>query len=111
MVVKEGIMVGNIHAPWCNEAYTIVQLPASANRKGTASLNVKVNTGAAGDVLPFCVFQHLYPNQVSPAGLLTGLGHVSTRLTTYNRSHIPYIVHSMAPSLGGQATLVLDLTG
>ena len=65
------------------------QLPASASRKGTASLHVKVNTGARGNVLPLCVFKHLYPNWISPAGLPTSLDHISTRLSAYNRSHIP----------------------
>ena len=85
----EEIMVGDVHTPWCNEAYTTVQLPASASRKGTASLFVKVDTAAGGNVLPLCVFLNLYPNQISPAGLPTGLDHISTRLTTYNGSHIP----------------------
>ena len=35
------------------------------------------------------MFQCLYPDQISPAGLPTGLDHVSTRLTAYNGSHIP----------------------
>ena len=83
------IMVGDVHAPQCNEAYTTIQLPASASRKGTALLHVKVNTGARVNVLPLHVFQHLYPDQISPAGLATGLDHISTRLTTYNVSHIP----------------------
>ena len=83
------IMVGDVHAPWCNEAYTTVHLPASASRKATASLHMKVDTGAGGNMLPLHVFQHLYPNQISPAGLPTGLDHISTRLTTYNESHIP----------------------
>ena len=83
------IMVGNVCTPQCNKAYTTVQLPASANRKGTASLHIKVNTRAGGNMLPLCVFQHLYLNQISPAGLPTGLNHVSTRLTAYNGSHIP----------------------
>ena len=82
-------MVRDVHAPQCNEAYTTIQLPASASRKGTASLCVKVNTGAEGNVLPLRVFQHLYPDQISPAGLPTDLDHVSTRLTAYNGSHIP----------------------
>ena len=73
----------------CNEGYTMVQLPASTSSKGTASLHVKVDTRAGGNVLPLCVFQHLYPNWISPAGLPTGLDHVSTRLTAYNGSHIP----------------------
>ena len=38
------IMVGDVHAPQCNEAYTTIQLPASASRKGTASFCIKVNT-------------------------------------------------------------------
>ena len=85
----EEIMVGDVHAPQCNEAYTTIQLPANASRKGTASLHIKVNTTAGGNVLPLHVFQCLYPDQISPAGLPTGLDHISTRLTTYNRSHIP----------------------
>ena len=79
------IMVKDVCAPQCNEAYTTIQLPASASRKGTASLCIKVNTGAGGNVLPLHVFRHLYPDQISPAGL----DHVNTRLTAYNGSHIP----------------------
>ena len=69
------IMVGDVCAPQCNEGYTTVQLPGSASRKGTASLCIKVNTGAGGNLLPLHVFHHLYPNQISPAGLPTGLDH------------------------------------
>ena len=85
----EKIVVDDVCAPWCNEAYTTVQLPASASRKGTASLCVKVNTGAGGNILPLCVFKCLNPNQISPAGLPTSLDHITTRLTAYNGSHIP----------------------
>ena len=49
---QEEIVVDNVHAPWCNEVYTMVQLPASASSKGTFSLHMKVNTGARGNVLP-----------------------------------------------------------
>ena len=49
-------MVGDVHAPQCNEAYTTIQLPATASRKGTASLHVKVDTGAGGKMLPLHVF-------------------------------------------------------
>ena len=90
-------MVGDVHAPQCNEAYTTIQLPASATRKGTASLHVKVDTGAGGNVLPLCVFRCLYPDQISPAGLPTGLDHISTRLTAYNGSHIPLYVALCGP--------------
>ena len=85
----EEIMVGDVHAPQCNEAYTTIQLPASASRKGTASLHIKVDTRAGGNVLPLCVFRCLYPDQISPAGLPTCLDHINTRLTTYKGSHIP----------------------
>ena len=85
----EKIVVDDVCAPWCNEAYIMVQLPASAISKGAASLHIKVNMGAGGNVLPLYVFKCLYPNQISPAGLPTGLDHVSTRLTAYNGSHIP----------------------
>ena len=85
----EKIVVDDVCAPWCNEAYTMVQLPASASRKGTASLHVKVNTGAGGNVLPLCIFKCLCPNWISPAALPTSLDHMSTRLTAHNRSHIP----------------------
>ena len=40
-------------------------------------------------MLPLCMFQHLYPDQICQAGLPTGLDHISTRLTAYNGSHIP----------------------
>ena len=82
------IMIRNVHAPQCNEAYTTIQLPASASRKATASLHIKVDTGAGGNVLPLHVFRHLYPDQISPAGLPSGLGHVSTRL--HHLQWIPY---------------------
>ena len=36
-------------------------------------------------MLPFCVFQCLYQNWISPAGM----DHVSTKLTAYNGSQIP----------------------
>ena len=85
----EEIMVGDVCTLQCNEAYTTIQLPASASRKGTASLCVKVNTGVGGNVLPLHVCWHLYPNQIRPAGLPTGLDHVSTWFTAYDRSHIP----------------------
>ena len=46
----EEIMVGDVCAPQCNEAYTTIQLPASASRKGTASLHIKADTRAGGNM-------------------------------------------------------------
>ena len=50
------IMVRDLHGLQCNDAYTTIKLPASARRKGTASLCIKVDTGAGGNVLPLHVF-------------------------------------------------------
>ena len=100
------IMVEDVCAPQCNEAYTTIQLPASASRRGTALLCVKVDTRAGGNMLPLCVFQFLYPDQISPAGLPTGLDHVNTCFTTYNRSHIP-----LYGALCGPITWQPDCTG
>ena len=85
----EEIVVDDVHAPWCNEAYTMVQLSASTSSEGTTSFCIKVDTGAGGNILPLHVFQHIYPNWISPDDLPTGLDHVSTRLTANNESHIP----------------------
>ena len=85
----EEIVINDICAPRCNEAYTMIKLPASISSKGTALLNVKVDTGAGDNVFPLCVFQCLHPDWISPADLPTGLDHISTWLTAYNRSHIP----------------------
>ena len=51
----EEIAVDDACAPWCNEAYTMVQLPASTSSKGTASLCIKADTGDGGQcVAPLC---------------------------------------------------------
>ena len=83
------IVVDDVCTPQCNEAYMMVKLPASASSKGRASLHIKVNTRAGGNVLPLHVFKCLYPDWIRPAGLPTGFDHISTRLTAYNGSHIP----------------------
>ena len=38
--------------PWKTEAYTIVHLPTSNYSKTDASVRVKVDTGAGGNVMP-----------------------------------------------------------
>ena len=78
-------VIDDVHAPRCNESYTMVKLAASISSKGTALLHVKVDTRAGGNVLPLCVFQHLHLDRISPAGL----DHISNRLTAYNGSHKP----------------------
>ena len=66
-------------------SYSCLQVPAEREQPHC----VKVDTRAGGNVLPLRVFRCLYPDQISPAGLPTGLDHISTRLTAYNGSHIP----------------------
>ena len=52
----EEIVIDDVCAPRCNEAYAMVKLPASISSKGTTSLHVKVNNRAGGNVLPLHVF-------------------------------------------------------
>ena len=100
------IMVGDVCAPWCNEAYTTIQLAASASRRGTASLHIKFDIGAGGNILLLCVFQCLYPNWICPLAWIMSAPDSPPIMDPIYL----YMVHSMAPSLGSQITLVLDPT-
>ena len=83
------MIIDNISSQQCNEAYTVIKLPASASSKGTTSVHVKIDTRSGGNILPLCLFQPLHPKQTSPDGLPIGLDPVQTKLTTYNGSPIP----------------------
>ena len=50
-----------------------------------ASFWVKVNTGAADNVMPLCVFCPLYLDSFYNKGWLIGIWPVLIRLPTYNR--------------------------
>ena len=63
------MIIDNISSQQCNEAYTVIRLPASASSKGTASVHVKIDTGSGGNILPLHLFQQLHPKQTSPDGL------------------------------------------
>ena len=77
---------------------TTVQLPVSASSKGTASLHVKVDAGAGGNVLSLCAFKHLYPNWISPAGLPTRPGSCQHQAHCIQMDPIyHYIPHSHIP--------------
>ena len=103
-------MVGDVCAPQCNEAYTTIQLPASASRKGTALLCIKVDTRAGGNVLPLNVFPCLYPDQTSQVACpLAWIMSVPDSPPTMDPIYL-YMVHSMGPSLGSQTALALDPT-
>ena len=82
------MIIDNISSQQCNEAYTVIKLPASASSKGTPSVHVKIDTGSGGNILPLCLFQQLHLKQTSPDGLPIGLDPVQTKLTAYNGSPI-----------------------
>ena len=70
----------------CIQWYNYLQVPAESEQphfvwKLTLELEVMCWSSMYSNIF--------YPNQISPAGLPTGLDHVSTRLTAYNGSHIP----------------------
>ena len=94
------IFLDDIHVPHTNEAYTTVHLPASAGNKGMASLQVKVDTWASRNVLPFLCYRHLYPDHVDKTGHPTGLNASKTTLTAYNGTQTPLFDHFMGLSLG-----------
>ena len=105
------IMVGDVHAPQCNEAYTTIQLPASASRKGTASLHVKVNTRAGATCYPSLCFDTFI--QIRSAQLAYPLAlimSVPDSLPTMDPIY-SYMVHSVGPSPGSQTALALNPTG
>ena len=67
------IIVGDIKTGH-SEAFTNVTLPAPAGDKAhEASIRVKVDTGAGGNILPLRLFCQMYPDQIGPDGLPKGL--------------------------------------
>ena len=75
------IFLDDVCALYTNEAYTTVCLPTSASSKGMASLQVKVDTGASGNILPLHLLRYLYPGYIDKTGNPTGLNVSNTRLT------------------------------
>ena len=67
------IKVDDMVEPQKTEAYTIVHLPTSNNGKTNASVRVKVDTGAGGNIMPLQVFEHLHPRKMDQNGKPIGL--------------------------------------
>ena len=67
------IKVDDMVEQWKIEAYTIVHLPTSNNGRTDASVRVKVNTGAGGNIMPLQVFEHLHPRKMDQNGKPIGL--------------------------------------
>ena len=104
-------MVRVVCAPQCNEAYTTIQLPAGASRKGTASLHVKVNTRAGATCYPsVCFDTYTQIRSVQLAYPLAYTTSIPDSPPTMDPIYL-YMVHSKDTSLGNQITLVLDPTG
>ena len=80
----EEIMIDDFKRPRKTEVYTIVHLPADCEGNTNASVKVKVNTEAGGNVMPLKVFERLYPKQMNLNGEPTGLETITTKLTPYN---------------------------
>ena len=68
------------------EAYMILQI--AEDDQCTGSTCVKVETGAGGNIMPLCVYQHLYPTKFILDGTPSGLHQLSTRLTAFNGRNI-----------------------
>ena len=74
----EEIIIGDITTGH-SEAFTNVTLPAPAGDKAhEASIRVKIDTGAGGNILPLQLFHQMYPDQVGPDGLPKGLTSTQT---------------------------------
>ena len=78
------IMIDDIKKSSKTEAYTIRHLPADCDGKTNASIWLKINTGAGGNVMPLRVFERLYPKQMNLNGEPTGMETSTTKLTAYN---------------------------
>ena len=83
------IKLDDMVEPQKTEAYTIVHLPTSNNGKTDASVRVKVDTGAGGNVMPLRVFERLHPRKMDQNGKPIGLEASKTQLTAYNSTPIP----------------------
>ena len=104
----EEIMVGDVHAPQCNEAYTTIQLPASTSRKGPPHSVSRLILGLEAMCYPSMCFDAFIQIRLAqlayPLALITS---VPDSPPTTDPIY-PYMVHSMGPSLGSQTALVLD---
>ena len=65
------IHVDNAAVTFHTEVYMILQLPVDGQHAG--SVCVKVDTRPSGNIMPLYVFQHLYPNQVTPDSTPSGI--------------------------------------
>ena len=105
------IMVGNVCAPWCNEAtqlYSCLQVPAEREQPHSASRSTP-------ELVVTC-----FPSMCFDASTQTRSAQLACSLAWITSAQgslpmmdpiYPYMVCSVAPPLGSQNTLVLDPTG
>ena len=84
----EKIKINDVVEPQKTEAYMIIHLPADCKGKTDASVRVKVNTGAGGNVMSLSILEQLYPRKINYKGEPTGLQASTTCLTAYNGTPI-----------------------
>ena len=110
------IVIDNVHAPQCNEAYTMVKLSASISSKETAPLCVQVDTRAGGNAFSLCVC--VFPLCVSMSPPRTRWAQLACPLAwiTSAPGSPPitdpihsYMAHSVALLSGGQVALAFNL--
>ena len=107
----EGIMVGDVCTPQCNEAYTTVQLLASASRKGRPHSVSRSIPELEVMCCPYVYFDVFI--QTRSAQLACPLAWITSApdsLPIMDPIYL-YMVHSMVPSLGSQTALVINPTG
>ena len=70
------------------EAFTTMKMPADIGPNQLGRVHCKVDTSAGGNIMPFHVFQKLFPSQLDTNGTPTDLQPTVTQLTAYNGSAI-----------------------
>ena len=76
----------NIYAVERDEVYATLRITLKDRPDIPATLRVKVDTGAQGNVMPLRTFQRMYPSNIDTEGILVrgSLEHRDTILTAYN---------------------------
>ena len=76
----------NINAVERDEVYTTLRITLKDRPDTPATLRVKVDTGAQGNVMPLRTFQRMYPSNIDTEGIPVrgSLEHRDTILTAYN---------------------------
>ena len=82
-----------------SEVYANINIKIDNNNKIPASLKVKVDTGAEGNILPLRIFQQMYPRKIDARGIpkTDSIEQKNTTLIAYNGSVIKQFGSIMIP--------------